>query len=255
MSQAAISPRIVEHVFDKEWRNRVNGFYQEKQVEFGSPVVSQMFKRNYILSVRNMHFISIFAEHLIKDAKQVAELAKILQNSVSKATSHIDNALQHVQAIAADADISLAGNHTSKLAASAPFTSPVAYSLLTMFEKADRYHDSLVAAWIQGEVPDDEKRKAEEDLKKTIRRVFETTRTVMGTALSRIKKEKEKAGAELSDEVQSAVADIELEAVVAGDHEEADSVAVAEATLVLGSAEATDVEQPITTPTEEVVLA
>ncbi|MDN0082337.1 hypothetical protein QU487_06170 [Crenobacter sp. SG2305] len=228
----------LEHDFGTDWLKRVNTGYISREVRFGSPIIKQMFRRNYMQSNRDIFFLSVFAEFQIKDQEKVRQIQEILANSLKKAIRTLENQTKQLQVIIKDAAVDSSITYTQVIKAKAPVISPTSNRMLDLFILADNLHGLLMACWYAGEVPTEEKRKGEEEIKRTIRVFRKTVSTMMGTTLSYMKKQRQLGT--LAPEVEETLAEADAhveetnrEALEEGESVEADPTAVREAEKAL----------------------
>lgn len=233
---------IQQHQFGEEWLKRTNTGFLTRPVSLGSPIIKQIFRRSYIQIARDVFFLSVFAEYLVKDKEQVRKVQEILRNSLNKASKALENRVTQLQAVAAQSEVDTSLTFTQQLVAETPLTTPISKGLLDLFVAGDKLHGLAQACWIEGAIPDDEKRNLEEELKKVLRTFLRTVRTMMGTTLSAMRRQRQQGtlSPEAMAELEEATTHLETETsedIVEG---EVDADAMREAEEVFAKAGATE---------------
>lgn len=247
---------VQNHEFGEEWLKRSNTSYISRKVTLGSPITKLMFKRSYMQVNRDIFFLSVFAEYLVKDKEQIRKVQEILRNSLAKASKQLETKVSQLQAVVQNAGVDTDVKFTQTLQANAPVMTPVSSGVLDLFVAGDTMHNLLSACWFAGEIPDEDKRKGEEELKKIIRVFLTTVRTMMGTTIAAMKKQQKEgkltpeAEANLS-EASTHVAETPLDDDLDANMVDADAVLQAE-TIIGTNA---DAEESVAKVVEEEVAA
>lgn len=169
MAQTAVSSAKAD------WIRRFDGAVTYKEVSFGSPTVRHVFKRTYDQVGRNCHYISVFGRVLLGEA-QMSDA----EESVYKRAQEIHTAFERkviaTRAVVADAGIEDLAEFSQPATVKAAVIVPTQAKMLKTLSLADEYLRLINTLWLEGEIPDREKSKAELELKQLLRGFFSTTR-------------------------------------------------------------------------------
>lgn len=186
---------------------RFNGTYISKEVELGTPVVKQMFMRNYMAMSRNLFFIAFFAQYQMnKDEKRLKELNTTIDTLLTKRNQTLDKMQERLRAVIADAKITDMARHSKVLRGGVPVMTQKANQVLSIFLKADEVLRSASTCWLHGEVDDAARDKIVNEVKTVIRGLHNVLRTQQSHVLKQAKEEKlanDQAGHETPEEVVS----------------------------------------------------
>lgn len=222
-----------------DWMRRFDGAVAYKDVTFGAPTVRHLHKRSYEQLGRNCHFITVFGRVLLGERK-IAEAEEGVYKRITEVQTAFERKLKAVNALVAQAGIEDSAEYNKTESIRAAVIVPAQGRFLKTLVLADEYLRQVYTLWLEGEISDAEKSKAELELKHLLRGIASTTRKMRIYLQEKATDAQERAKAEGTrlTAVEKAVADASASDAAPGTDDEdsdeseqvsADSVATAEA--------------------------
>ncbi|MYM92744.1 AcaB family transcriptional regulator [Duganella vulcania] len=156
------------------WMDKFTGAVLEKQVQFGSPVVQNLFKRTFYITARNCHFISVFGRVLLGE-EQAKQAEDHLNERMQKSKDFLEAVIKAANLEIEDANL---GNFYWKAPSEGgvKLTSRTSTRHLELLILADTYISKVHTLWI-GDLMDDQTRaRTEREVKKQMRAIASTAR-------------------------------------------------------------------------------
>lgn len=187
-----------------DWLNRFDGAVARKEITFGSPTVRHLYKRAFDQMGRNCHFITVFGRILLGEDLIAPAEASIYQR-IQEVGTAFQRKVSAMQAVMTEAGIEEMAEFNQQETIKVALIVPSQRKFLDVLVLADEYLRLVNTLWLEGEVSDKEKSKAELELKQLLRGIGSTTRKMriyLQTKVSEAQaKEKQSA------EVKGALAD------------------------------------------------
>lgn len=158
-----------------DWLAKFDGAVIKKTVTLGSPTVRHIYQRSYDHIGRNCHFISVFGRILLGEDK-ISEPEAAVYKRLEEVKTSLERKISASKALVADAGIDDATAFNKKEEVAASVIVPVQSAYLKILVLADEYLRLMNSLWLEGEITDKAKSKAELELKQNIRIISATTR-------------------------------------------------------------------------------
>lgn len=171
------SVKQIEEEAKKSWERLYRGTLVEVPVTFGSHIVEQQYRRQFLVFGRNAHFISKISRILLSETEaQTAE--NILNKSINKVLTEIQASMERLRTLADAAGVKNLGIKHNSVTLVAPLTSPIQRRLLSVLEMADDEINLLHTLWIMGEIAEKDRATHELKLKRAIMSLSITSRNM-----------------------------------------------------------------------------
>lgn len=158
-----------------DWLARFDGAVAERTVTIGSPTVRHIYKRAYDHIGRNCHYISVFGRVLLGEEK-ISEPEAAVAARLQEVTTSLERKIAASRATIVDAGIKEVANFNKPETINVKIISPVQKKFLNILTLADEYLRLINTLWLEGEIVDKAKSKAELELKQQLRIIASTTR-------------------------------------------------------------------------------
>lgn len=156
---------------------RFDGPILRKEIVLESPLVRHQFSRSFEHVGRNVHMVSVFGRVLLGEDK-IHEAEAAIYKRLEEITKAVERKVATSEVAVKDAGFSENGmasyNKTAPVVAH--IVVPAQSRFLKLLELADKYARNFFTLWLNGEINDKEKSKAELELKKLLRQIPSTTR-------------------------------------------------------------------------------
>lgn len=158
-----------------DWLAKFDGAVIKKSITLGSPTVRHIYARHYDHIGRNCHFISVFGRILLGEDK-ISEPEAAVYKRLEEVKTSLERKISASRALVVDAGINDATAFNKKEEVAASVIVPVQSAYLKILVLADEYLRLMNSLWLEGEITDKAKSKAELELKQNIRIISATTR-------------------------------------------------------------------------------
>lgn len=158
-----------------DWLAKFDGAVIKKTITLGSPTVRHIYARHYDHIGRNCHFISVFGRILLGEDK-ISEPEAAVYKRLEEVKTSLERKISASRALVVDAGINDATAFNKKEEVEASVIVPVQSAYLKILVLADEYLRLMNSLWLEGEITDKAKSKAELELKQNIRIISATTR-------------------------------------------------------------------------------
>lgn len=158
-----------------DWLRRFDGAVTYKEISFGSPTVRHVFKRTYDQVGRNCHYISVFGRVLLGES-QMADAEESVIKRAQEIHTAFERKVNATRAVVAEAGIEDMAEFSQPITVKAAVIVPTQAKMLKTLSLADEFLRLINTLWLEGEITDREKSKAELELKQLLRGFFSTTR-------------------------------------------------------------------------------
>lgn len=191
----------------RDWMEKFDGPVAVKNVVLGSPTVRHMHKRTFEHVGRNVHFISVFGRILAGEAS-IAPAEEEIYKRIDEVRTALERKISATEATLVDAKVNTTEtSFNKKETIESKIIVPAQKKYLDILDLADRLMLLVNTLWLEGEISDKSKSKAEHDLKNLIRQIPSTTRKLRVYLQGKIVEESNKANA--SPEAKKAMAQLQ----------------------------------------------
>lgn len=167
------------------WMRKFEGAILTRQTNFKTPTINHLFRRTFDHFGKNVHYISVYAR-IILGTNYIAQPEKLVDDKLSELRTGVTRMLERVKVSFADAQLKepTAEDPTGDLVSfntsvqTAQIIIPQQRKLMEVMELADQFLVYIHSMWMAGEIPIDEKSKAELDTKKLLRQIIATSRSM-----------------------------------------------------------------------------
>lgn len=207
----------IVRVAKDEWLRRHDGAVLQKTVQLGSPTIKHIYRRSYGQLGRNCHTITIFGRILVGE-EAIAPAEEAIMNRLTEVLTAAERRVKTTQAVLEAAGIEDTAEYSKVEDYESPVIVPAQGKFLRVLAMADRYLLLVNTLWLEGEVTEKEKFKAELEIKHLLRGITSTTRKMRNMALNKINAAKaaeagkEAAGADAAEAGASGIAETEAAA-------------------------------------------
>lgn len=157
------------------WLSKFDGAIAKKTVTFGSPTIRHLHKRTYTHIGRNCHFISVFGRILLGE-NQISESEDQVYARIKEVETAMERKIQATRAIVADANLQDTTTFNKPEELACAVVVPAQSRYLKVLALADEYLRLMNMLWLEGEITDKAKSKAELELKQNFRTISSVTR-------------------------------------------------------------------------------
>ncbi len=200
-----------------EWFAKFDGPVVEKVFVCGSPMIRQMHKRTFDHIGRNVHFITVFGRILAGEAS-ITEAEEAIYQRINEVKVSFERKIAVSKAALIDAQIDPEKtSFNKKESIKSLIVVPAQKRYLEVLQLADEALRLMNTLWLEGEITDKAKSRAELEFKQLIRQIGSTSRKMRIYLQGKINEASNKEGA--SSEIKKAAADIKNQAP---DHNEDD---------------------------------
>jgi hypothetical protein len=194
----------------KDWKRNFAGAVIPKKPNFKTPTIRHYFSRNFDQLGRNVYFISIFGRILVKgDGVQEAE--KSIYDRISNVTAECEKKVNAMKAIASEAGITDFASYP--LADEREITAfvivPAQKRFIEVMQIADEYLVMVNTLWLEGEIPDREKSKAEMEIKHQLGQIVAMVRKMRIFMQTKVRDARTAAAADDSAEAKKTATEID----------------------------------------------
>ena len=158
-----------------DWLSRFDGAVARKEITFGSPTVRHLYKRAFDQMGRNCHFITVFGRILLGE-DQIAPAEGMIYQRIQEVGTAFQRKVSAMQAVMAESGIDEMAEFNQQEKIKVALIVPSQRKFLDVLLLADEYLRLVNTLWLEGEVSDKEKSKAELELKQLLRGIGSTTR-------------------------------------------------------------------------------
>ena len=213
-----------------DWLRRFDGAVAYKEVTFGAPTVRHLYKRSFDQLGRNCHFITVFGRVLLGERK-IAEAEESVYKRIQEVQTAFERKVKALTAVVKQAGIEDMAEFSKTEGVRAAVIVPAQGRFLRTLVLADEYLRLVNTLWLEGEIPDSEKSKAELELKHLLRGIGSTTRKMRIYLQEKANEAQERAKAEgvRLAAVEKAVAEATEGDAAAGSDDEDELVEATEA--------------------------
>ncbi len=184
----------------KIWLDKFQGASLTVDVEFGSPLVQNAFKRTFYITARNSHFISVFGRVLLGE-EHVTEPENHVRNAFRNAMDDFDKKIVAAMTIVKHAEISNMASYSAAKSVNAQIITPISKIHLDLLKKADHFLLLINTLWLHGEIDGKERARRELEVKRKLRGVVAATRNMFLSLRNHLNRRKPEAAAEAHAEV------------------------------------------------------
>ena len=158
-----------------DWLLKFDGAVKKVPLTFGSPTVRHIHKRSYDQIGRNCHFISVFGRILLGEDK-ISEPEAAIYSRIQEVTTSLERKIAASKATIVDAGIDDTTTFNKKEEIVSSVIVPAQGKYLKILSLADEFLRLINTLWLEGEITDKAKSKAELELKQNLRIISSTTR-------------------------------------------------------------------------------
>ena len=212
----------------QDWILKFDGPMVEKNFTCGSPLIRQMHKRTFDHIGRNVHFITVFGRILAGESS-IAEAEEAIYQRISEVKISFERKIAVSKAALLDAQIdpekTIFNKHET---IKSLIVVPAQKRYLEVLQLADEALRLMNTLWLEGEITDKAKSRAELEFKQLIRQIGSTSRKMRIYLQGKINEASNKEGA--SSAIKKAAAEIKNDVPDHIDEDEAvDAAALAAA--------------------------
>lgn len=170
------------------WLERFTGAVLEKEIQFGSPVVQNLFKRTYYITARNFHFVSVFGRVLLGE-EQTKLAEDMLAERMEKVKGQLQALIQQNQIEIDDAKL---GKFywNAPAQATVKLTSRFSTRHLDLLILVDQYMSGVHTLWIADQLEDPVRARQEREVKKQMRAIASSAREMFLSMRKRMNAQK-----------------------------------------------------------------
>lgn len=158
-----------------DWMKRFDGPVAEKAITLGSPTVRHSYRRSFEQIGRNCHYITVFGRILLGE-KKMSDAEDGIYKRLQTSSKNLESKIRAMRAVMTEAGIEQTAEFNQNEAVVARVIVPAQGKYLRVLQQADEFLRLVSTLWLEGEITDSEKSKAELDLKNTLRGITSTTR-------------------------------------------------------------------------------
>lgn len=154
---------------------------------FHNRTVIRQFKRTYMANMRNWHIATQLAQTKLRDAAASSQVESAMLNKIKATIDHFDAKLKQMQVVQAAENVDTEGLSFGKVH-SEPVTivGPVAMRNRELLIKCDNYLSLAAVLYAHGVLPKNEHDDASYDVKKKLRGVSASLRTLRVNILQKL---------------------------------------------------------------------
>lgn len=158
-----------------DWMKRFDGPVAEKAITLGSPTVRHSYRRSFEQIGRNCHYITVFGRILLGE-KKMSDAEDGIYKRIQTSSKNLESKIRAMRAVMTEAGIEQTAEFNQSEAVLARVIVPAQGKYLRVLQQADEFLRLVSTLWLEGEISDSEKSKAELDLKNVLRGITLTTR-------------------------------------------------------------------------------
>ena len=158
-----------------DWMKRFDGPVAEKASTLGAPTVRHSYRRSFEQIGSYCHYFTVFGRILLGE-KKMSDAEDGIYKRLQTSSKNLESKIRAMRAVMTEAGIEQTAEFNQNEAVVARVIVPAQGKYLRVLQQADEFLRLVSTLWLEGEITDSEKSKAELDLKNTLRGITSTTR-------------------------------------------------------------------------------